>query len=848
MNKKNKQSLNKSNNIKNISFWKRYSSDFSWPILGIILISISIFIIFSSLFKSILNDLLINPIISKCSRNVATDLVLISFFISSIIFLIYQLYNNKKPTLNSLVFSIGAIIIYFVYFKYDNNYTFYSFSINCLNSFKYAPIFLLSLLFFILSYGTYLQQFETIDSKYSLLDDNPNTSIEDSYKRTNYSDELVKYIQNTNNSVSFAISISGEWGSGKSDFLNRLRNTLSKDGNNIILDFNPWIFNKSNAIAEEFFKLLASSLKAFNHSLIQDINEYSIRILRPARETHFKFLDAVLASIFKIEDIKSQIKNINTKIKLSSKKIIVFIDDMDRLSGIEIMETLRLIRNTANFNNVFFIVAIDQNYIVKALNNANQIENGSEYLKKIFQLNISLPAFKKDLLLIEFKNILLIAGLNESETNKIIFSLEALNFNSKEGYHPPLFQGIIENIRDLKRFYNSFIISYNILKDEIEISDLIVIELIRNKNINMYNAIRDKTILENNSNEWKLKKTILGEINLKLSSKDQIMLEHALNLICSNQKNKNLRRFSLPHNFYLYFSYQLFELISFKDFNILIDGDEDQIFKAFEIWINENKENELHQVISNIEDYKDLDTFKNIVCSMLRVSSLTDKLFRQCINLLFIKWKSNHDRYFNRTNEGHRQFLFSIFANTSIRHLNRAYLAYLFLNDILRKKQDFELMFTSEELTIKIFKIFEDYLDDDSLNKQDAFQIFYMNKYLINDFVLYPQACIEYKKFLLSNDNGFVDFIKKVVRRKFHSDYEYSIDPCVRQIFSNIDEFLIRLNNFKFNDEKFTQLRDLLKPHINLLMLDTKNSFRIEKESDRLIINELLDFNFQEIL
>ncbi|MBK7373519.1 MAG: hypothetical protein IPJ09_19205 [Saprospiraceae bacterium] len=39
------------------------------------------------------------------------------------------------------------------------------------------------------------------------------------YSRSKYAKELVKYINGTNTSVSFAISITGNWGSGKSDFL-----------------------------------------------------------------------------------------------------------------------------------------------------------------------------------------------------------------------------------------------------------------------------------------------------------------------------------------------------------------------------------------------------------------------------------------------------------------------------------------------------------------------------------------------------------------------------------------------------------------------------------------------------
>ena len=67
-----------------------------------------------------------------------------------------------------------------------------------------------------------------------------------------------------------------------------------------------------------------------------------------------------------------------------SKPFAIFIDDLDRLEGNELFEVLRLIRITANFRNVVFIVAYDRDYICNVLNESKNIKRAEEYIQKIF--------------------------------------------------------------------------------------------------------------------------------------------------------------------------------------------------------------------------------------------------------------------------------------------------------------------------------------------------------------------------------------------------------------------------------------------------------------------------------
>lgn len=72
--------------------------------------------------------------------------------------------------------------------------------------------------------------------------------------------------------------------------------------------------------------------------------------------------------------IKEELMNID-------RPVIITIDDVDRLQSKELMMVLKIIRDTADFPNVFYIVAADNLHLRRMLNNMN-IDDAETYLKK----------------------------------------------------------------------------------------------------------------------------------------------------------------------------------------------------------------------------------------------------------------------------------------------------------------------------------------------------------------------------------------------------------------------------------------------------------------------------------
>lgn len=726
---------------KKINFSK-YLKDFKLSFLYWLLTLIATVVLFELPIKKFLNHLLIDPLLAFCPQDLSADLVFISFFFLSILFFVRQLYKHKFPTINSLLFGITLIFLYFLFFKASNYYTFYHFSLGLIKNFTFATIFLLGGLLLVFSYKSYLKPLKKESSMYSLLDDYPSIeNYKDIYGRTGYAASIAKHIESTSSDVSFAISIIGDWGSGKSDFLTRLKSALKNDEENILFDFNPWRVNKADAIIEEFFNALSSQLKPYNQSIANTINDYSNRILKTASETHFKFLNVFIRSWFEEGDIQERYNTINESIKATSKRIIIFIDDVDRLTGKEVMEVLRIIRNTANFANTFFVVGIDQNYTVKVLKNTEDYANEEEYLKKVFQLTITLPAFKKEAFASEIEKYLFTEDLERNDHENLKLALTKFGEDTSNAFselfpnldYESLLGNMLDTIRDLKRFCNSFKIAFNILKDEVDLHDLIILELIRNKNIKIYNGIRDKRILnwtQESPDSFILDEKKWNELEDEIPESDKQNLKNAVEYLIRDESYKNQRKFNLKHNFYLYFSYQLFEQISMKEFNQTLEKEADEITSTFKNWIEDGNENELLKVVSYIGDMKDADELKKISIVLLRLSNKDNRWFNEANNLLYKNWLWNNEKYFKKDDNKHKQFLYNLFGEESISFYVRAKLANKFLIGLNSPQTPF---FNKKELLDIIYSLFDKYLKSDQTDPLTNINFYRLNDILSED-------------------------------------------------------------------------------------------------------------------
>lgn len=275
----------------------------------------------------------------------------------------------------------------------------------------------------------------------------------------------------TLNSIDHAHSIAliSPWGSGKTSFINLLKISLKKENRKDIeiIDFCPWHLSSKKDYTEVFFKKISDILKFQDNSLYKVIKDYIPLVTNTNKDLFSKFEDHFI-------DSYSSFDFVADKLRESGKTFIIIIDDVDRLDANEIKNVLKIIRGSANFPNFTFIVAFDKQYVENTLKeNATAIDEN--YLKKFFNIEYHLPTCKQSTL----KEILtnFAKSLEDSEKEQFIEYINVDDNAIKLGCFNPF--DYIKDIRDTNRWTNAITLDFKKLKNEVRITDLANLELLK---------------------------------------------------------------------------------------------------------------------------------------------------------------------------------------------------------------------------------------------------------------------------------------------------------------------------------------------------------------------------------
>lgn len=300
---------------------------------------------------------------------------------------------------------------------------------------------------------------------------------DDILNRSSFAKNLAKVLLEYSCSSSFSIGLYGEWGSGKTSLLNMVIEEIAdKDSHAVILRFNPWLCSDSKQLISQFFKQLATAIKMKKTATAKAcelIDQYA-DIFDAAAAIPFVG-EAVVAAgktvaqqakqhLEKTNDLQAVKNKIVEKLEEEKLKIIVAIDDIDRLSEEEIIAVFQLVKALADFPNTVYLLAFDYKVVIQALKKV-QHGDGKEYLEKIIQVPFEIPAPSIDTI---HKTLF-------SKLNSIIGDI-ADNQWDRETWSRLFEFGIkdyIVSIRDVIRYTNVFSLKYELLKEETAPVDLL---------------------------------------------------------------------------------------------------------------------------------------------------------------------------------------------------------------------------------------------------------------------------------------------------------------------------------------------------------------------------------------
>lgn len=213
---------------------------------------------------------------------------------------------------------------------------------------------------------------------------------------------LYNLISDSPTEEALAIGINGVWGSGKTTFLDQIKLKIDQtkiDGKktrvknlpqNVIIDFHPWRSSSPNGIIHDFFEELQKELEKHSPDLGRKIAHYAEKLVAFEDSIFTKMLHLGAGLLYGTHTQAEQYDAIKKLIGSLNLKIHIFIDDMDRLGADEIMEVIRIVRNTGNFPNINYYLAYDNEYLHQQLS-VKQVPNPVRFMEKIVQVNYEVP-------------------------------------------------------------------------------------------------------------------------------------------------------------------------------------------------------------------------------------------------------------------------------------------------------------------------------------------------------------------------------------------------------------------------------------------------------------------------
>lgn len=275
---------------------------------------------------------------------------------------------------------------------------------------------------------------ETKNREDRLLDKPIDTIEADILGFRHVAESLIDAISAQPNASSLTLGLDGAWGSGKSSILALIREALISAPKadcigTVVVPFSPWLITNRTALVSAFFSQISGAIEQAEKRIPKDwslLKKSAGKMLSGAKKQLNKFsqvasIVSTTASAFDptlvaaaaagsvnalktltddggksaktLETLKHELTVALAKIASvdPSFRILVLIDDLDRLDPSDALEVLRLVKAVGDFPAITYLLAYDRSAIAKAIEHSAKIDDGAMYLEKIIQFSFKVP-------------------------------------------------------------------------------------------------------------------------------------------------------------------------------------------------------------------------------------------------------------------------------------------------------------------------------------------------------------------------------------------------------------------------------------------------------------------------
>lgn len=308
---------------------------------------------------------------------------------------------------------------------------------------------------------------------------------EDRLGRRPFAEALAAEIVAAPAARGYVMGLTGPWGSGKTSVLNMAVGALENDA--IVVQFNPWMFSGTEALVSSFFDEIGKQLDKRDSKLkgiAEKLATYG-HLLSPfaalvGAGTTVNSAADVFQTMAAAPSVFKQRQELQALLASLDRRLVVVVDDVDRLRPQEVLDIVRLVRLVGDFPNTLYLLAFDRPRVEECLGEGDP-KRGRAYLEKIVQVTHDVPIAREPD----------VAAMFLASLEQLVGTVPTgpLDVSDWHNIFTLVVRPLLATPRSVRRLLGSLSMTMRLVGDEVALADLIGIEAVRVLQPAMFEAI-----------------------------------------------------------------------------------------------------------------------------------------------------------------------------------------------------------------------------------------------------------------------------------------------------------------------------------------------------------------------